>query len=118
MIMMFRPPSQRGALQLWYPRDSPFDLEAFSDSDYGGSNLDRKSTTGGCQLLGKDFSNLFYGCGKTITSPWNGYLRKGRKTKPKRQNQTRNGKASQPKSKKRSGAKSQQSKSKPTMKNT
>ncbi|GKD73854.1 uncharacterized mitochondrial protein-like protein [Tanacetum coccineum] len=24
---------------------------------------------------------------------WNGYLRKGRKTKPKRQNQTRNGKA-------------------------
>ncbi|GKF47717.1 hypothetical protein Tco_0137519 [Tanacetum coccineum] len=26
-------------------------LEAFSDSDYGGSNLDRKSTTGGCQFL-------------------------------------------------------------------
>ncbi|GJV63605.1 putative ribonuclease H-like domain-containing protein [Tanacetum coccineum] len=25
---------------------TPFDLEAFSDSDYGGSNLDRKSTTG------------------------------------------------------------------------
>ncbi|GKD20165.1 hypothetical protein Tco_1221868, partial [Tanacetum coccineum] len=32
---------------------SPFDLEAFSDSDYGGSNLDRKSTTGGCQFLGQ-----------------------------------------------------------------
>ncbi|GKF85754.1 hypothetical protein Tco_0253581, partial [Tanacetum coccineum] len=30
--------------------DSPFDLEVFSDSDYGRSNLDRKSTTGGCQL--------------------------------------------------------------------
>ncbi|GJV46294.1 ribonuclease H-like domain-containing protein [Tanacetum coccineum] len=29
-------------LGLWYPRESPFDLEAFSDSDYGGSNLDRK----------------------------------------------------------------------------
>ncbi|GJV19866.1 putative reverse transcriptase domain-containing protein [Tanacetum coccineum] len=27
-------------------RESPFDLEEFSDSDYGGSNLDRKSTTG------------------------------------------------------------------------
>ncbi|GJW09268.1 putative ribonuclease H-like domain-containing protein [Tanacetum coccineum] len=27
--------------------DSPFDLEAFSDSDYAGANLDRKSTTGG-----------------------------------------------------------------------
>ncbi|GKA23527.1 putative ribonuclease H-like domain-containing protein [Tanacetum coccineum] len=26
-------------LGLWYPRESPFDLEAFSDSDYGGSNL-------------------------------------------------------------------------------
>ncbi|GKA37879.1 zinc finger, CCHC-type containing protein [Tanacetum coccineum] len=40
-------------LGLWYPRESPFDLEAFSDSDYGGSNLDRKSTTRGCQFLGQ-----------------------------------------------------------------
>ncbi|GKD35403.1 putative ribonuclease H-like domain-containing protein [Tanacetum coccineum] len=38
---------------LWYLRDSPFDLEAFSDSDYVGASLDRKSTTGGCQFLGK-----------------------------------------------------------------
>ncbi|GJZ30110.1 putative ribonuclease H-like domain-containing protein [Tanacetum coccineum] len=35
-----------------YPRDSPFVLEAYSDSDYAGSNGDRKSTTGGCQFLG------------------------------------------------------------------
>ncbi|GJV04392.1 putative ribonuclease H-like domain-containing protein [Tanacetum coccineum] len=40
-------------LGLWYPRDSPFDLEAFSDCDYAGANLDRKSTIGGCQFLGK-----------------------------------------------------------------
>ncbi|GKC31167.1 putative ribonuclease H-like domain-containing protein, partial [Tanacetum coccineum] len=40
-------------LGLWYPRDSPFDLEVFSDSDYAGASLDRKSTTGGCQFLGK-----------------------------------------------------------------
>ncbi|GJU55545.1 putative ribonuclease H-like domain-containing protein [Tanacetum coccineum] len=40
-------------LGLWYPRDSPFDLEAFSDSDYARASLDRKSTTGGCQFLGK-----------------------------------------------------------------
>nr|GEW99186.1 retrotransposon protein, putative, unclassified [Tanacetum cinerariifolium] len=33
-------------LGLWYPRDSPFDLEAYSDSDYAGANLDRKSITG------------------------------------------------------------------------
>ncbi|GJS82347.1 putative ribonuclease H-like domain-containing protein [Tanacetum coccineum] len=40
-------------LGLWYPRDSPFDLEAFSDSDYAGASLVRKSTTGGCQFLSK-----------------------------------------------------------------
>nr|GEV84905.1 ribonuclease H-like domain, reverse transcriptase, RNA-dependent DNA polymerase [Tanacetum cinerariifolium] len=40
-------------LGLWYPRDSLFDLEAFSDSDYTGANGDRKSTTGGCQFLGR-----------------------------------------------------------------
>ncbi|GKB04232.1 hypothetical protein Tco_0832375 [Tanacetum coccineum] len=34
-------------LGLWYLRDSPFDLEVFSDSDYVGASLDRKSTTGG-----------------------------------------------------------------------
>ncbi|GKE12306.1 hypothetical protein Tco_1415857 [Tanacetum coccineum] len=34
-------------------RDSPFDLEAFSDSDYAGASLDRKSTIGGCQFIGK-----------------------------------------------------------------
>ncbi|GJX96376.1 hypothetical protein Tco_0352174 [Tanacetum coccineum] len=34
-------------------RDSPFELEAFSDSDYRGTSLDRKSTTGGCQFLGR-----------------------------------------------------------------
>ncbi|GKF27813.1 hypothetical protein Tco_0094155, partial [Tanacetum coccineum] len=44
-------PKGKPNLGLWYPRESPLHLEAFSDSDYGGSNLDRKSTTGGCQLL-------------------------------------------------------------------
>ncbi|GJR63900.1 putative ribonuclease H-like domain-containing protein [Tanacetum coccineum] len=39
-------------LGLWYPKDSPFILEAFSDSDYAGASLDRKSKTGGCQFLG------------------------------------------------------------------
>ncbi|GKA07360.1 putative ribonuclease H-like domain-containing protein [Tanacetum coccineum] len=32
--------------------DSPFDLVAYTDSDYAGASLDRKSTTGGCQFLG------------------------------------------------------------------
>nr|GEW82040.1 putative ribonuclease H-like domain-containing protein [Tanacetum cinerariifolium] len=39
-------------LGLWYPKDSPFDLMAYSDYDYAGASLDRKSTIGGCQFLG------------------------------------------------------------------
>nr|GEU47520.1 hypothetical protein [Tanacetum cinerariifolium] len=40
-------------LGLWYPRDYPFDLKPYSDTDYAGANLDRKSTIGGCQFLGR-----------------------------------------------------------------
>ncbi|GJW79803.1 hypothetical protein Tco_0143778 [Tanacetum coccineum] len=36
-----------------YSRVSSFDLEAYSDSDHAGANLDRKSTIGGCQFLGR-----------------------------------------------------------------
>ncbi|GJT92088.1 hypothetical protein Tco_1080933 [Tanacetum coccineum] len=50
---IFRYPKYQPKLGLWYPRDSPFKLEAFSDSDYLVANLDRKSTTGGCQFLGR-----------------------------------------------------------------
>nr|GEW19738.1 copia protein [Tanacetum cinerariifolium] len=39
-------------LGLWYLKDSPFNLVAYSDSDYAGASLDRKSTIGGCQFLG------------------------------------------------------------------
>ncbi|GKE61082.1 putative ribonuclease H-like domain-containing protein [Tanacetum coccineum] len=39
-------------LDLWYPKDSPLILEAFSDSDYAGASMDRKSTTRGCKFLG------------------------------------------------------------------
>nr|GEX80260.1 hypothetical protein [Tanacetum cinerariifolium] len=38
-------------LGLWYPKDSPFDLVAYTDNDYARASLDRKSTTGGCQFL-------------------------------------------------------------------
>ncbi|GJR91876.1 uncharacterized mitochondrial protein-like protein [Tanacetum coccineum] len=34
-------------LGLWYPKDSPFDLVAYTNSDYAGASLDRKSTTRG-----------------------------------------------------------------------
>nr|GEW92122.1 hypothetical protein [Tanacetum cinerariifolium] len=50
-------------LGLWYPKASPFDLVAFSDSDYGGASQDRKSTTRGIQFLGRrlafyDYHNM------------------------------------------------------------
>ncbi|GJV04631.1 putative ribonuclease H-like domain-containing protein [Tanacetum coccineum] len=37
---------------LWYPKDSPFNLVAYTDSDYARASLNRKSTTRGCQFLG------------------------------------------------------------------
>ncbi|XP_071728450.1 secreted RxLR effector protein 161-like [Rutidosis leptorrhynchoides] len=39
-------------LGLWYPKGSGFDLIRYTDTDYAGCKLDRKSTSGGCQLLG------------------------------------------------------------------
>ncbi|GJX28548.1 putative ribonuclease H-like domain-containing protein [Tanacetum coccineum] len=50
---IFRYLKHQHKLGLWYPRDSPFELEAFSDYDYVGASLGRKSTTGGCQFLGR-----------------------------------------------------------------
>ncbi|GJX17613.1 hypothetical protein Tco_0218445 [Tanacetum coccineum] len=39
-------------LGLYYPKCSSFDLKGYSDSDYDGCNMDRKSTLGACQILG------------------------------------------------------------------
>ncbi|GJW81699.1 putative ribonuclease H-like domain-containing protein [Tanacetum coccineum] len=44
---IFRYLKGRPKLGLWYPKDTPFILEAFSDSDYAGASLDRKSIIGG-----------------------------------------------------------------------
>nr|GEY22896.1 hypothetical protein [Tanacetum cinerariifolium] len=40
---IFRYLKVKPQLGLWYPKDSPFDLVAYSDSDYVGASLDRKS---------------------------------------------------------------------------
>ncbi|GKE83357.1 hypothetical protein Tco_1553357, partial [Tanacetum coccineum] len=50
---IFRYLKHQPKLGLWYPTDTLFELEAFSDSDYVGASLDRKSTTSGCQFLGR-----------------------------------------------------------------
>jgi hypothetical protein len=39
--------------RIWYPKGSTFDLIGYSDSDYDGCKVDRKSTSGTCQFLGR-----------------------------------------------------------------
>jgi hypothetical protein len=38
---------------IWYPKGPTFDLIGYSDSDYAGCKVDRKSTSGTCQFLGR-----------------------------------------------------------------
>jgi hypothetical protein len=38
---------------IWYPKGSTFDLIGYSDFDYAGCKVDRKSTSGMCQFLGR-----------------------------------------------------------------
>nr|GEW97818.1 putative ribonuclease H-like domain-containing protein [Tanacetum cinerariifolium] len=47
----FRYLKSQPKLDLWYLKDSPLDLVAYTDSDYAGASLGMKSTTGGCQFL-------------------------------------------------------------------
>ncbi|GKE81153.1 hypothetical protein Tco_1551153, partial [Tanacetum coccineum] len=49
---IFRYLKGKPSLGLWYSKDSPLELIAYTDSDYAGATLDRKSTIGGCQFLG------------------------------------------------------------------
>ncbi|GJR99005.1 uncharacterized mitochondrial protein-like protein [Tanacetum coccineum] len=51
MKRIFRYLKGQPKLGILYPKDSPFDLVAYTDSDYAGASLDRKSTIGGCQFL-------------------------------------------------------------------
>ncbi|GJY24418.1 putative ribonuclease H-like domain-containing protein [Tanacetum coccineum] len=52
-------------LGLWYPKDSPFNLEAYIDNDYVGASLDRKCTTGAEYVAASSC------CGHCIDD-WNG----------------------------------------------
>jgi hypothetical protein len=38
---------------LWYPKGSTFDLIGYSDADWAECKIDRKSTSGTCQFLGR-----------------------------------------------------------------
>jgi hypothetical protein len=39
--------------RIWYPKGSTFELIGYSDSDYAECKVDRKSTSGTCQFLGR-----------------------------------------------------------------
>nr|GEX90097.1 hypothetical protein [Tanacetum cinerariifolium] len=52
MKRIFRYLKGQPKFSFWYPKDPFFDLVAYTDSDYAGASLDRKSTTGDCQYLG------------------------------------------------------------------
>nr|GEV09083.1 hypothetical protein [Tanacetum cinerariifolium] len=77
---IFRYLKGQPTLVLWYPKDSPLELIAYSNSDYAGASLDRKSTTGGCQFLGLELKGYLINDGyadlvqhadkKELAIPW------------------------------------------------
>ena len=40
-------------LGIWYPKDTRFNLVGYTDSDFAGCKIDRKSTSRSCQFLGR-----------------------------------------------------------------
>jgi len=42
---------------LWYPKGAKFELVGYSDSDYAGCKVEKKSTSGTCQLLGRSLAS-------------------------------------------------------------
>nr|GEX19942.1 hypothetical protein [Tanacetum cinerariifolium] len=54
VIRIFRYLKDTIHMGLWYPKDTGFELTAFSDSDHAGCLDSRKSTSGGIQFLGGD----------------------------------------------------------------
>nr|GEY96175.1 uncharacterized mitochondrial protein AtMg00810-like [Tanacetum cinerariifolium] len=61
---IFRYFKGKSHLGLRYPKDLSFDLVAYSDSDYTGASLDKKSITGGYEFLGCRL--IFWQCKKQI----------------------------------------------------
>ncbi|GJX07518.1 ribonuclease H-like domain, reverse transcriptase, RNA-dependent DNA polymerase [Tanacetum coccineum] len=54
-------------LSLWYLKDSPFDMVAYTDSDYAGASLDRKSTTGD-EVVNEEMDDTFVRAATTASS--------------------------------------------------
>jgi hypothetical protein len=50
MLRYLKPTQNVG---LWYPKGAKFELVGYSDFDYAGCKVERKSTSGMCQLMGR-----------------------------------------------------------------
>nr|GEW16856.1 uncharacterized mitochondrial protein AtMg00810-like [Tanacetum cinerariifolium] len=50
---IFRYLKGTSSIGMWYPKCSGFDLKRYSNSDYVGCNMDKKSTLDTCQILGR-----------------------------------------------------------------
>jgi hypothetical protein len=46
-------------LGLWYPKGSSFELLGYLDADYAGCKVDRKSTSGTYQFLGRSLVSWY-----------------------------------------------------------
>nr|GFB15925.1 hypothetical protein [Tanacetum cinerariifolium] len=62
-------------LGLWYLRDSPFDLEAYSDSDYAGASLDTKSITG-VSKISQSSGPTYLVANETVYKEWEDIMKK------------------------------------------
>ncbi|GJY67930.1 uncharacterized mitochondrial protein-like protein, partial [Tanacetum coccineum] len=65
---IFRYLKGQSKLGLWYPKDSPFDLVAYTDSDYAGASLDRKFTTGAYEVVYKELDDSLVRAATTASS--------------------------------------------------
>ncbi|GJX14562.1 putative ribonuclease H-like domain-containing protein, partial [Tanacetum coccineum] len=57
---IFRYLNSQPTLGLWYPKDSPMELIAYSDSDYAGASIDRKS------IIGAEYIAASNCCGQVL----------------------------------------------------
>ena len=57
---IFRYLQDTPSLGFWYPKGFSFTLHAYSDADFGGCKLDRKSTFGTCQILRNMLISWFF----------------------------------------------------------
>nr|GEU95526.1 ribonuclease H-like domain-containing protein [Tanacetum cinerariifolium] len=67
-VHLYRYLKGQPTLVLWYPKDLPLELIAYSDCDYTGASIDKKSTTGGYQCLGLELKGCLIndGCADLV----------------------------------------------------